>query len=105
MLVRFHSLSPSTVSAYCYKVFGWRHMADILTFTDTYSWSYVDSPQNAADHITRGLTLPELTYQISQPVEIWPYILSKNFAQWSGRPRAVSKPDQIQLKRSPLLGL
>lgn len=40
----------------CYKVFVGGRVAEIQTLTETAEWRYVDSANNPADHITRGLT-------------------------------------------------
>lgn len=86
-----------------YKVFVGTRVAEIQTLTDVASWRYVDSPRNPADHITRGLTLSELTCH--NQWRFGPDFLSKSQDQWPAMPSTTANPDLTELKKSALVGV
>lgn len=85
-----------------YKVFVGGRVAEIQTLTETAEWRYVDSANNPADHITRGLTLAELTgpHQWNSG----PSFLLKSVDQWPSIPKLAVEPELSELKKAAFVG-
>nr|XP_055033759.1 uncharacterized protein LOC129422083 [Misgurnus anguillicaudatus] len=85
-----------------YKVFVGTRVAEIQTLTEMAEWRYVDSRNNPADHITRGLTLTDLAgpHQWSSG----PAFLVQPPDQWPTMPKCECEPDSSELKKSVFVG-
>ncbi|XP_073718572.1 uncharacterized protein [Misgurnus anguillicaudatus] len=86
-----------------YKVFVGARVSEIQTLTDVTRWRYVDSNQNPADHITRGLTLKEL----AGPHQ-WrsgPSFLTQTLDMWPSSPTPEIEPEPTELKKASFLGV
>ncbi|KAM9744816.1 uncharacterized protein ACNS7B_009326 isoform 1-T1 [Menidia menidia] len=87
-----------------YKVFVGTRIADIQELTENSTWRYVNSSDNPADDITRGLTLSQLV-----PEHRWirgPTFLWQDEASWPIRPEPPPRTtdDSAELRKSQFCG-
>lgn len=85
-----------------YKVFVGTRVAEIQSLTNVADWRYVDTSQNPADDLTRGLSLAALT----QPHR-WssgPAFLHEQPDQWPITPVSSEDPDTCELRKFTLIG-
>ncbi|CAM4718193.1 unnamed protein product [Leuciscus chuanchicus] len=86
-----------------YKVFVGTRVSEIQELTDHRSWRYVDTQNNPADAITRGMTLSNLAKpnQFSQG----PAFLRLPRESWPATTSFVEVPDETEMKRSAFCGI
>ncbi|XP_039539859.1 uncharacterized protein LOC120487658 [Pimephales promelas] len=85
-----------------YKVFVGTRISEIQELTDHRAWRYVDTQNNPADPITRGMTLSNLAKpnQFSQG----PAFLRLPRESWPATNSFVEVPDETEMKRSAFCG-
>ena len=85
----------------CYKVFVGTRVAEIQTLTDGQNWRYVNTRDNPADDITRGLPLHHLCQD-----NRWrhgPSFLARAPDQWPQSPN-IGQSDVTELRKSTFCG-
>ncbi|XP_035235202.1 uncharacterized protein LOC118206521 [Anguilla anguilla] len=86
-----------------YKVFVGTRVSEIQELTDHRSWRYVDTQNNPADTITRGMTLSDL----AKPNQFshGPAFLQQPHDSWPTPPSFEEVPDETEMKKSSFCGL